>query len=252
MQEFKYEGFCPICDHLATFHSHSSRWWDFRAGLVCKTCPGGSLPRERAIAFVMKRLCPDWRAKRVHESSPAERGLSVVLAKECAGYIPTQYFPNEPLGKTIGKFRCENLEKQTFADCLFDIVITQDVYEHILDPIRATAEIFRTLVPGGLSILTTGVFKQHVKSVFQARHGRDGDIEYLKKPPEYHGNPISSKGSLVTASYGHDFPELLAKWAPFDVELFRFVDREHGILGEFTDVIVCRKPRYACQLTWET
>jgi hypothetical protein len=69
----------------------------------------------------------------------------------------------------------------------------------------------------------------------------DGTVEHLVTPPEYHGNPADLGGSLLTFRYGYDLPDLIADWAPFDVEVRRFHDRSHGILGDFTEVIVCRR-----------
>jgi hypothetical protein len=34
---------------------------------------------------------------------------------------------------------------------------------------------------------------------------------------------------------------MIASWAPFDVEVIRFADRLHGIIGEYTEVLVCWK-----------
>jgi SAM-dependent methyltransferase len=73
------------------------------------------------------------------------------LRSECAGYIETQFDLTVPLGevhRTRG-YRCEDLERQTFADNSFDLVITQDVFEHIVKPDLAIREIARTLRPGG-------------------------------------------------------------------------------------------------------
>jgi hypothetical protein len=66
-------------------------------------------------------------------------------------------------------------------------------------------------------------------------------VEFLKDPPEYHGNPIDGKGALVTWDYGYDVHKLIASWAPFAIEITRFSDRHLGILGEYTEVILCRK-----------
>jgi hypothetical protein len=60
-------------------------------------------------------------------------------------------------------------------------------------------------------------------------------------PPEYHGNPIDNAGALVTYDYGYDLHDLIAKWSDFDVTISRFHDRTHGIVAEFSEVIVCRK-----------
>src|SRR5262249_22385262 len=148
--------------------------------------------------------------------SPSHRGPSVIFKRECPQYVPTHLFPDVAPGAMKGEYRCEDLERQTFADNFFDVVVTQDVYEHIFNPDLATAEIFRTLKPGGISVLTTGVWKDKVTTEQWARLNPDGRIEYLVQPPEYHVNPISEGGTLVTFKYGYDFPELLAKWAPFN------------------------------------
>lgn len=242
---YSHPGFCPICRTDTVFSSNDDNWYGFRAFLFCNNCPvEPSVPRERAVALALHRLRPDWRNLIIHESSPVERNLSVVLARDCKCYLPTQLFPDVPRGTMRGRYRCEDLEQQTFPDGSFDIVVTQDVYEHILDPAAATREIYRTLRPGGISILTTGIWKHKVRTEQWAKRLDDGSIQLLVNPPEYHGNPISDDGSLVTYKYGYDFAELLAEWAPFDVEVRRSVDHHHGILGEFTDVVICAKPEH--------
>ncbi|EJK80298.1 hypothetical protein PMI03_04868 [Rhizobium sp. AP16] len=74
-----------------------------------------------------------------------------------------------------------------------------------------------------------------------ARLRSDGVLEFLKDPPEYHGNPIDGKGALVTWDYGYDMHQLITYWTSFSVEITRFSDRHQGILGEYTEVILCRK-----------
>jgi 2-polyprenyl-3-methyl-5-hydroxy-6-metoxy-1,4-benzoquinol methylase len=54
-----------------------------------------------------------------------------------------------PPGSIVGEYRNEDLERQTYADGSFDVVITQDVMEHIYDPSSAFREIARTLRPVG-------------------------------------------------------------------------------------------------------
>ncbi|MGH8487345.1 MAG: class I SAM-dependent methyltransferase [Gammaproteobacteria bacterium] len=68
----------------------------------------------------------------------------------------SQFDPNIPSGDLVEaptmpceKYRCENLEEQTFHDEFFDLVITQDVFEHVFHPDLAIREIARTLRPGG-------------------------------------------------------------------------------------------------------
>lgn len=136
-----WDGFCPICRQATRFVARYS--W-FRDHLICMTCPGGSIPRERALMMVLNAVMPEWRQCSIHESSPVYRGASAVLARECVGYVPTQFFPNVEPGQIYNGVRCEDLEQQTFDDASFDIVVTQDVMEHLFSPDRAHQEIVRT------------------------------------------------------------------------------------------------------------
>jgi SAM-dependent methyltransferase len=47
-----------------------------------------------------------------------------------------------------------SLEALPFADGSFDVVLATEVLEHVRDAERATAELFRVLVPGGHAIVT--------------------------------------------------------------------------------------------------
>ena len=232
-----WHGRCPICEKETVFEARYS--W-FRDHLICTSCPGGSIPRERALMQTIRQLIPDWRERHIHESSPSSRGTSRVLARDCAGYLPTQYFPNVPPGEKKGGVRCEDLERQTFADESFDLVVTQDVMEHVFHPEKAHREIWRTLKPGGMHIHTTPIFKHRVTTERRAWLSPDGTISHLGEP-EFHGNPVDPEGSLVTFHYGYDIADLIAEWAPFDVEIRRFNQRSTGIVAEFSEVIICRK-----------
>ena len=232
-----WRGHCPICEQDTVFEARNA--W-FRDHLICRCCPGGSIPRERAIMEVTRELAPDWKRRSIHEGSPSSRGASVILARDCVDYTPTQFYPNVPRGAYRDGVRCEDLEQQTFDDESFDLVITQDVMEHIFHPDRAYREIWRTLKPGGLYLHTTPIYKDHLTTERRASLAKDGTVVHLAEP-EYHGNPIDPKGSLVTFHYGYDLADLIAEWTPFDVEIRRFHQRSSGIVAEFSEVVVCRK-----------
>jgi hypothetical protein len=233
----EWRGLCPICRRETTFRAEHE--W-FRDSLFCLSCEGGSIPRERALMLTIDNLAPDWRTMQIHESSPCHRGLSLMLRRDCATYLATHFFAGVPLGTEHNGFRCEDLERQTFSDETFDLVVTQDVMEHVFEPEAVYREVWRTLRPGGLYLHTTPIYKNRVTSVRRAARLADGSIRYFALP-EYHGNPIDTQGSLVTWHYGYDLPDLIARWTPFDVEVRRFNDRRHGIVAEFTEVLACRK-----------
>lgn len=235
----KIDGYCTICEAPATFIA-KGQW--YRGTLICQSCKNGSTPRERALAYVLHREMPNWRELAVHECSPMNRGISMKIRNECKTYVGTHFYPERPFGVMVDGWRNENIEKTTFEDESFDLILSLDVTEHVFNPGAMFKDIYRTLKPGGLYISTFPIRKSQVESMRQlARLNPDGQIEYLKSPPEYHGNPINGKGALVTWDYGYDIHGLISWWAPFAVEICRFSDRYFGIIGEYTEVVVCRK-----------
>ena len=140
----------------------------------------------------------------------------------------------------INGFRNENLEAQTMQDQSCEIVITQDVMEHVNEPAKVFAEVARTLKPGGAYFFTTPTYKELVASERRAMYRADGTIEHLAEP-EYHGNPIDDAGSLVTFHFGYDLAQLASEWSSMNMEMARFHDHHHGIIGEFTEVYMLRK-----------
>jgi len=126
----------------------------------------------------IKTSVPNWKSSSVHESSPAHRGVSARLRRECPGYVETQFFVAQPLGELHQGVRNENLEQQTFSDAAFDLVITQDVMEHVGRPDRVCQEIARTLRPTGYYIFTTPTYKDQVATQRRAIYF-DDNIEHL-------------------------------------------------------------------------
>jgi 2-polyprenyl-3-methyl-5-hydroxy-6-metoxy-1,4-benzoquinol methylase len=234
---YQFDGVCPICKSKTRF-----TWTNpsDRDSLLCFDCSGYSVPRERALMLVVEREIPNWRNVAIHESSPADRGTSRYLKANASNYIATQFMKGVPLGQSSKGFQCEDLHKQTFDDECFDLVVTLDVMEHVNDPELVLKDISRTLKPGGLYIFTTPTYKYHVPTVRKSRYDENGDIHFDGEP-EYHGNPVDGAGSPVTFHFGYDFPELINRWASFDVEVTRFWDDTHGVLGDMTEVYTCRK-----------
>jgi len=235
---FECAGRCPCCDREAEFRAKYD--W-FRDHLLCSNCR--SIPRERALMLTVERWYPQWRDLRIHESSPGYRGASVKLRNGCRDYVGTHFSPGVPLGEMIPgtEWACEDLERQTFADESFDLVISQDVFEHVLDPAAAFREVARTLRPGGAHIFTTPLVNKHRPSEVWAERGPDGEIVYHHEP-EYHGNPIDSKGSLVTMHWGYDITEHIHRACGLPTTIVQIDDLSHGIRAEFIEVCVTRKP----------
>jgi SAM-dependent methyltransferase len=182
---------------------------------------------------------PNWRELSIHESSPASRGVSTKLAQQCPGYLATQYHPSvhEGCDHPSEGWHCENLERQTFRDANFDLVVTQDVLEHILNPDAAFKEIARTLKPGGAHIATTPMVRGTKPTIVCAELRSDGTVNHIQ-PPEYHSNPVDDKGSLVTFWWGYDVANRIDRVAPFNTMIYSITDKSRGIDGPLNEVLV--------------
>ncbi|MGE7864652.1 class I SAM-dependent methyltransferase [Bacillus mobilis] len=226
-------GYCVICEKETIFIEHND--W-LRDHYVCSTCH--SIPRQRALIHVLNTFFPKWSSYHIHESSPG--GITTqLLIKNCKNYTYSQYFKNHPLGQYFQGIRCENLEDMTFPNGSFDLFITQDVFEHVMEPSKAFKEIERVLKPGGAHVFTVPWYHTLTKTLQRARITQEG-IEYMEEPI-YHGNPIDENGSLVTFDWGQDMIEYIYKHANMYTIVYLQKDRSLGLDAEFLHVFVSKK-----------
>lgn len=230
-------GFCECCGTNTKFSSEQEY---LREHYLCGNC--GCVPRERAIMHVINNCISDWPNKAIHESSPGARGASIKLRNDCDMYISSHYWADET-------YREEphiniNLEKQKFDDEQFDLVVTQDVFEHIPNPERAAQEIYRTLKPGGFLIQTVPLVNQFRPTQQWACIDGQGEIRWFYEP-DYHGNPIGDGRSPVFWHFGYDLASSLDKWAGFNSVIMAKQSRELGIEGPLCEVIISRRPESA-------
>lgn len=231
------DGFCPICEADTTFRAYGEY---LRSTYLCERC--GSVPRQRALMHAISRCYSNWRNLKIHESSPSDVAISRKIKSESAAYTATQFEPSRPAGVMVdGLWQNENLEAQTFADHSFDLVITQDVFEHVFHPHIAIREIARTLRPGGAHIATTPLVKGVKPSDRRARILEGGQIEHIR-PAKFHQSPIDPAGSLVTVDWGYDIATYFDAHAPsLCTTIFMIQNRDLGILGDLTEVLVSVK-----------
>lgn len=169
----------------------------FRSGLRCVGC--GSRSRNRHVAATVvealrnrgvERLSdlhdhPELRVLNTHHDSP----LATALGD--ADHIDhTGYWEGVAAGALHGGVRCEDLTALSYDDDSLDVVVSEDVLEHIPAVTDALREIHRVLRPGGV----------HVFSIpFRAdRRGEacfdlvDGE-PLLHEPVAYHTDPIRGR-----------------------------------------------------------
>jgi SAM-dependent methyltransferase len=176
---------------------------------------------------------------KMHESSPGSAS-SDLLRLECANYSSSQFFPGVPRGTLHNGERCEDLHALTFSDASLDLVVTQDVFEHVPAPDRAFREVARVLKPGGAHVFTIPLYAGR-QTVARARLIEDGSlVRYL--PDDFHANPVDPRGSLVTTEWGDDIVDFIANSSGLETSVHHYKDRRLGLDGEFLYVFISQRP----------
>jgi SAM-dependent methyltransferase len=204
-------AYCHVCGKDATFRSYEPI--DFpckRNSFLCDRC--GSSARNRHVAQTILDRFP---------TDPASRSLvdfaknyDGVMWQTCASgpiadklrkarnCIATDFLEGTPSGHYVNGIRREDIQASSFETASVDLVITEDVLEHVPFPDAAFAEIRRVLKPGGLHIGTIPVNWGRDRSVARAVI-EEGKIRHIFEP-EYHGDPARPEGILAFTDYGQD------------------------------------------------
>jgi SAM-dependent methyltransferase len=226
-------GYCPICQRKTIIIQFGPL---AREHFLCVFC--GSNPRQRALVTVLNLISPAWPTLRIFESSPG--GISSdFLREKCPGYRMAHFFPEVPGGSCQNGVRCENLEALTFPDEQFDLVVTQDVMEHVLNPEKGFREIGRVLQRGGAHVFTVP-YRHRVKTKVRAVETPGGRRDL--QAPTYHGNPVDPAGSLVTVDWGNDLPEFVYAVSGMATTIYCLADKQLLPGVEPLEVFVSRKP----------
>jgi SAM-dependent methyltransferase len=220
-----HPGHCPVCG--PTVFVVTGPW--LRDQYRCVHCL--AKPRQRALMYTLKRRIPNWRELTIFESSPSGPA-SQRIAKHCRDYTPSQFFDDVPSGQVVNGVRREDLRAMTLPDASLDLVITQDVFEHVVDPAAAFREIARVLRPGGQHIFTVPIYRRPETLIRVATHLVE---------PDYHGNPIGDGKSLVVREWGDDITTFIEEHAGTPTERYDPTSWWWGLRGEMKDVLVSRR-----------
>jgi SAM-dependent methyltransferase len=105
----------------------------------------------------------------------------------------SEYFPEHALGTEVNGIRNEDATRLTFADELFDLVTSNQVFEHVPDDVAVYRECYRVLRRGGALIFSVPLYDtQRTEQV--ARLDDQQRIEWLGAP-EYHDSRVAGPQS---------------------------------------------------------
>ncbi len=134
----------------------------------------------------------------------------------------------------------QNLEKLTFPDNHFDIVITSDVMEHVRLDCEAHREIVRVLKPGGVYLFTVPHYRHSRETIFRVAvvDPSDPSKDQFLMEKEYHGDVNSEDDAALSYRfYGTELDDALTQLG-FTVEYTRQDFPEMGIMN--TELFYCR------------
>lgn len=203
--------------------------------MVCPDCALAS--RNRALfAFLSEKMSLP-RSTRVYISERVTAAYKAMKTKfsDVTGseYLGSDIPPGEKRLFVKGNFmvRNEDLTRLSFASESFDLVVTQDVFEHIPNYQNAFVECRRILAPAGSLVFTIPFFYSatttEVRAVIE-----NGNVRHLLDP-EYHGNPVGDGAALCFQHFGWDILESLKQAGFSDATANLYWGPWQGHLGLF-------------------
>ncbi len=241
-------GYCVICGRESIFRfdpqviSERLKWvWGIsdklaeafcrRESMRCSSC-GSSLRVRRLCSALIDTLshltgnnynslrellqAPEFRCMRIAEINSCGALHDFLMQHPNLCY--SEYVPGIRPGETYQGVRCEDLQRLTYPDDYFDIILTSDTLEHVPDPEKALIEIWRTLKPGGFHLFTVPIVPSQVTTFRRARL-TNGQLEH-QTDPMYHGS-WGQADMLVFTEFGMDLTHKLDKMG-FTTELLYY------------------------------
>jgi O-antigen biosynthesis protein len=237
-EAFSVEGLCIPCNKKVSFfvdmqsggQRQGNSWIpNWRERLSCPHCQMNN--RQRLIATLVKQELDAFNKKKVYFMEQ----VTPIFFWACETFKNHELTGSEYLGyeytggTSIKGIRHEDVEKLSFSDQSLDLIVSNDVFEHVPNPAKAFAECARTLKVGGLMLATIPFHSSNNDSIIRAKIV-NGQLEHIC-PPSYHGNPVSSDGSLVFTDFGWDVLKQIQTSGFSEVNVEIYASAELGHLG---------------------
>lgn len=216
----QHRGYCSICGIETTMYKYGD---NLKETFKCNRC--GGIARNRHLAAVLCKTFDIDKPYSMKKFMEKSKSLNIFEAQArgplndhltaLKDYVCSEYYPDiQPGNYTRDKVRCEDLQKLTFNDETFDLVITQTVFEHILEPDLAWKEIARVLKPSGYHIFSIPFQNSPIT---ESRVKIDNGEEIFIKPKVYHKDGV--RKSLVYTDFGLDLLDHLKDFG-FSTKLY--------------------------------
>ena len=235
-----YKGFCIYCDKNVDFKYDfiipNTPDVIFRERLFCPECQSTS--RNRAMFFVIQKFAKNRKGLKIYcyEQVTLFHDLLQEWYGEENTVIGSEFIDDKLApGTIVDKIRHEDALNLSFADESLDLVISNDVYEHVPDINKTLQEAFRVLRPGGYLMFTIPFFPEKDETVVRAKI-ENGELIYLMEK-EIHGNPMLKEGSLAFYNFGWDIMEMQKEAGFKDPYIVAVLDEKFGHI-DYTPVLI--------------
>jgi hypothetical protein len=238
IEAFAVDGYCVPCGKNISFLV-DMQWGGVRQDNVwlpnwrerqeCPQCKMNN--RQRLIATLIKQVLDAQHDNHVYlmeQVTPIYDWATAAFKNH--SIIGSEYLGHEyESGATIKGIRHEDIENLSFHDDTLDLIVSNDVFEHVPNPARAFAECARVLKVGGVMFATIPFHNNNDESITRAKL-INGRLEHIL-PPSYHGNPVSADGSLVFTDFGWDVLNDMQMAGFSDASVEVYASAELGHLG---------------------
>jgi SAM-dependent methyltransferase len=243
----KITGYCLLCQSHSDFLV-DMLWGgvsdggvnrpNWRERLVCSHC--GLNNRQRLIGTMIDQFIHDNSGSALYFMEFVTPIFQWFLAHHPKEHIVgSEYLGDYSPGQIVNGIRHENIQNLSFPDESIDLVVSTDVFEHVMDPLIGFAESRRVLKPNGIMLATFPFSHARDQSVVRAMQ-KDGEIHHIL-PPDYHGNPLSEEGSLVFTDFGWSVLTEMQRAGFSDAKILLFGSIDHCHLSAPQLVFLCRK-----------
>jgi SAM-dependent methyltransferase len=203
---------------------------NFRESLIAN----GLLSRNRAILWLLEHFYGSMDHVRQQEVYLVEAlsGFALWLRRKleaerlwCSEYL-------DEAEQSFSEIPHQDLCALSFSDASFDLLICNELFEHVGDLDLAFREAARVLRPGGRLLATCPLAFGQLESIVKARHNPVTGQAELIGEAEFHGDPVRPEGgSLVYRIPGWDVLEQLQEAGFADTAIHHIVSWKHGVLG---------------------
>lgn len=223
-----------------------------RETLRCKSC--AATMRDRQMAYGILNELEVRFGQKISDlaafQNPPPRTLRILdsdsfspinrILRGIPGYQHSQFIPNLKNGHRLSDGSIVvDLEDIPFPDCSFDVILTSDVMEHVINDTAAHHSIYRVLDNGGVYIFTVPYDPTTTGNRnLTARTDCSGTASHLFLERHIHGDPHSGSGIVAHRIYGNQLLEDLTQIG-FEIDFLEINEPKHGIFRG--DLFIARK-----------